>query len=74
MHEPFETPLQQHRRTQLEIKMLEIIIREPMVDVEQALDAARGSVIDGGMVEPAASRVFQRHAHSRRSRPDYPGK
>ncbi|OSJ19166.1 hypothetical protein BSR47_04140 [Bradyrhizobium canariense] len=38
--------------------MLEITIREPMVDVEQALDAARASVIDGGMVERPRAACF----------------
>lgn len=31
-----------------------------MVDVEEAIDAARASVIEGGVLEPAASRVLQR--------------
>ncbi|MGY4327554.1 hypothetical protein ACVWWG_001971 [Bradyrhizobium sp. LB7.2] len=40
--------------------MLEITIREPMVDVEEAIDAARAFVIKPGVLEPAASRVLQR--------------
>lgn len=31
-----------------------------MVDVEEAIDAARASVIEPGVLEPAASRVLQR--------------
>ncbi|WP_247437374.1 hypothetical protein [Bradyrhizobium sp. 139] len=31
-----------------------------MVDVEEAIDAARASAIEGGVLEPAASRVLQR--------------
>ena len=31
-----------------------------MVDIEEAIDAARASVIERGMLKPAASRVLQR--------------
>ncbi|MCS3764742.1 hypothetical protein GGE24_005562 [Bradyrhizobium centrosematis] len=60
LHEPFGIPVQQNQRPQLKIQMLEITVRQPMVDVEEAVDAARASVLDGGVLEPAASRAFQR--------------
>ncbi|WP_245288477.1 MULTISPECIES: hypothetical protein [unclassified Bradyrhizobium] len=60
MHEPVGIPVQQHQCPQPKIETIEITIREPIVDIEEAIDAARASVIEPGVLEPAASRVLQR--------------